>query len=340
MSSQAEILRRKASILPARGEGCRPRPELAGALTLLAAATAASLALAIAFPYLPLLSMTVQVAPHLGGLLVLLAGALLTLRRPLRAALAGASGLAALAYVVAQVLPVMAPAPQEPGQALLKLVSFNVLGTNPNGEAIASYLASTGADVAFVLEAAPLFDALPRLSAVFPYRVGCDSRGACDSLLLSRHPLDAVSVRDLSHFSPDRDLEARVAIDGRTVTLLDVHLTKPYFDAAEEGEIAALVRQVRKIDGPVVVAGDFNAAPWSPPLVTLTREAGLRFGPRLVSTWPVLAGGAGVPIDHVLTGGPAEIVQLGALPSAFGSNHRGLVAEIGLGSAPRGTARP
>ena len=241
--------------------------EIAGTATAGALALIMATALGIAFPYAPLFPMAFQVAPFLAVIQLILALVLAVFRRPVRAILTGISAVALVVYLIALVTPAMATATGDGGAAdQMKLISFNILGTNPNGAEVATFLVDADADVVFVLEAEPIFDHLRQLRRAYPYQVGCEKRNACDSLILSRHPLSNVSVRSLSHFSPNRSIMATIEIGGRSLTLLNVHVTKPYSDAAEEEEIAALAASVRKIEGTLVVAGDFNAAPWSPPL--------------------------------------------------------------------------
>ena len=48
------------------------------------------------------------------------------------------------------------------------------------------------------------------------------------------------------------------------------------------------------------------------------------------ATWPVEAGALGVPIDNLLTRSGAVIESIATLPDTFGSNHRGLRAQVAI----------
>jgi endonuclease/exonuclease/phosphatase (EEP) superfamily protein YafD len=111
------------------------------------------------------------------------------------------------------------------------------------------------------------------------------------------------------------------------VNLVAAHLVKPYFDSAAVAEAQELERILNRLDGPLLLAGDFNAAPWSDTIEHLTRAANLLTGPSYPATWPVFLGPLGVPIDNVFTRQPLIIDDIDAL-DAMGSNHRGLVADI------------
>src|SRR5690606_5635313 len=97
-------------------------------------------------------------------------------------------------------------------------------------------------------------------------------------------------------------------------------------------EVAAISRVLNAIEGPVVLAGDFNAAPWTAPLRQLGQQQQLASGPWPPATWPVRLGPLGVPIDNMFTRGGAQLLSLRAGDN-IGSNHRPLWAEIGLYAA-------
>ncbi|WP_172123620.1 MULTISPECIES: endonuclease/exonuclease/phosphatase family protein [unclassified Devosia] len=213
----------------------------------------------------------------------------------------------------------------------VELVSFNILNNNTeNGPAIAGMLAASSADVAFTLESAPLFPELGALAAVYPYRIGCEQELTCDLTMFSRTPLEDVQTLSLSNFSQQRVITARTRIGGEAVTLVAVHLTKPYFDMQSEAELRRLRDILEAVEGPAIIAGDFNAAPWSYAINRLVRGSQLQVAPFYPSTWPPEFGPLGVPIDNVFTRGNAVVESLAALPETFGSNHRGLRARIGI----------
>jgi endonuclease/exonuclease/phosphatase (EEP) superfamily protein YafD len=216
-------------------------------------------------------------------------------------------------------------APHEP---FLRLVSFNVLhGNTANGEAIADMVKASGADVVVLLEAGPVFPHLDSLRQEYAGHAGCEAERACDLLLLSRTPLTGIEKRSLGYFYRDRLITAQTRIGGVVVNLVAAHLVKPYFDSAAVVEAQELERILGRLEGPLLLAGDFNAAPWSDTIEGLTREADLLAGPSYPATWPVFLGPLGVPIDNIFTRRPLVIDKVEAL-EAMGSNHRGLAADI------------
>jgi endonuclease/exonuclease/phosphatase (EEP) superfamily protein YafD len=78
---------------------------------------------------------------------------------------------------------------------------------------------------------------------------------------------------------------------------------------------------VRRVDGPLVVAGDFNATPWSLHLATFERLTGLTRLTGLPS-WP--ARGLGLPqvaIDHIFVSSGMRPLGSATTLDASGSDH-------------------
>ncbi len=215
--------------------------------------------------------------------------------------------------------------------ASVQLLSFNVLSSNPRGAEIVDYMAATGADFVFTMESNAIVSELNRIQTILPYRAGCSPDGRdCDTMVFSRTPLTDIRVLTIGPFRRLRLIVARTEIGGQGVTLVATHLTKPYFDEAAFVELRQIRRVLRDISGPVILAGDFNAAAWSESVAWFVAEAGLIPPPVYPATWPVRFGGLGVPIDNIFTRGAARIETIRSTPDALGSNHRGLLATIGL----------
>lgn len=216
----------------------------------------------------------------------------------------------------------------QPATAAFRLLSFNVLDKNVAGApAIAEYILGSGADVVVTFESNPLFAQLQRLATGYPYRFGCDDAQNCDALILSKTPLTDAHVLTLGELWVKRSARAVVTVDGQAVTVVATHLIKPYFDGSAEREVNGLIKLLSSLPGPVVVAGDFNAAPWSDNVARLVSEAGLLPAPTHPPTWPVELGPLAVPIDNVFSRAPLLITSIQSTPP-LGSNHRGLMTEL------------
>jgi endonuclease/exonuclease/phosphatase (EEP) superfamily protein YafD len=214
---------------------------------------------------------------------------------------------------------------------LLKVLSFNILNDNyRNGPRIAEFVKSSGADVVMIMEASPLFEQLSNIAAVYPNRLGCDEEQTCDLMLLSKTPLINAQFHNLGPTWRNRLITAQTAVGGQAINVVAAHMVKPYFDWAAVGEARVLRRTIDELKGPVLLAGDFNAAPWSDNIYALVNAADLITGPIYPATWPVELGPAGVPIDNIFTRSGLFIENVHALDDAMGSNHRGLMANVSL----------
>ncbi len=128
---------------------------------------------------------------------------------------------------------------------------------------------------------------------------------------------------------------AKTTINGQDVTLVAIHLSKPYFDEAAWVELRQAGYFLQGIKGPVVLTGDFNAAAWSGTVADFVANNALVPPPRFPATWPVRLGPLGVPIDNMFSRDGALIESIDALDSSIGSNHRVSLAQIAIMPPPR-----
>ena len=219
--------------------------------------------------------------------------------------------------------------PAEDAPRLFRLMSFNIEIDNwINNERIADAVLASGADVVDLMEAVPLFPQLPRLTQIYPYRIGCDTIEVCDTLVLSKRPFTHYEIHDLGNLWKRRLVSASIDFDGTSVDFLFAHLTKPYFDDFQIEELADLKTIMQAHTGPLVVTGDFNSAILAPSIQQLLRGTGLTTAFPEPTTWPVAAGPFGISIDHIFARPPLLIRSTSRLEDSFGSNHYGLVSDF------------
>ncbi|MHC0054871.1 endonuclease/exonuclease/phosphatase family protein [Actibacterium sp. D379-3] len=253
-------------------------------------------------------------------------------------ALLGARGsaLALVAMVVLATTPVVirhlgyAQAVDHDAKSDMRVIFFNVLGDNSeNAARIADALIAAGPDIAVIAESEALATELERLKAAFPFTIGCSE--GCELLILSRLPLKESRLTGLSRLPGQRFARLTVTSEsGKSLTLIAAHLLKPWFDGFAEDERNILISRLARIEGPVVVTGDFNATPWSRTVTEVLSSRGLA-PPRVpVGSWPARLGRFGLPIDQMLVKGGARLTRLEPFGGDLGSNHRGLLAEIAL----------
>ncbi len=217
-------------------------------------------------------------------------------------------------------------------QPLLRLMSFNIENDNfENSTRTADAVLASGADLVNILEAAPLKAEIGRLSETYPYHIGCGSgTDGCDTLVLSKRPFIGQSVSSLGGLWPNRLVQVSIDMDGTPVHFASVHLTKPYFDDFQVDELSDLRGAVEAVDGPLILAGDFNSAIIDPHIQRFVSNAGLNTVFPEPATWPTKAGHLGIAIDHVLARPPLRLLSVSQIADNAGSNHFGLMAEIAI----------
>lgn len=289
----------------------------------------------------PMARMTESVAPHIAVITILLGltivvlggrsfGLILSL-----VALVGLGGVAQRHW--ARSTPIDPTA-----DPIVSVLWYNMLHSNPvpPSDLIAA-LEESPADVILLTEATPLQDSHEALSKIFPVIQGCEGR-RCDIMILARDP--GIQARLQVMPSTGTERMGVVTLDlprGEVLTIVGVHLLKPWFYGLSASDQWMVVHQSKIAKGPLVVVGDFNAAPWSKRLreiITPCELEAMRFP---IPTWPARAKGLGVPIDLILTRGGAALRDVTPWGGAqLGSNHRGLLFEIGDQPGGVGSARP
>jgi endonuclease/exonuclease/phosphatase (EEP) superfamily protein YafD len=226
---------------------------------------------------------------------------------------------------------VQAPNKQANSGPVIHMLDLNIMGDNSraNGKSIADYMISSGADVIFIQESAPIGPDIDRIKVVYPYRLGCGAQTiTCDQSLWSKYPLEAAKVQTASPVYRDRLMHAMIDFGGTKVTFINAHLTKPYFDIFHVLELKQISNIANQQQGPLVLAGDFNASILTPDVRWFLGWTRLRTAEREPQTWPVGAPQIGMAIDHLLVRDGLYIKSLERVPDARGSNHYGLKAEI------------
>lgn len=214
----------------------------------------------------------------------------------------------------------------------IKVLSFNVLASQ-NGRDAADFIISQAPDIAVIMETPGVEPYLAEIARVLPYRLGCEQSQTCDLTIFSRTPLTSAKMSLMPPFHRERLAVVSTVIDGVPLSVVGIHLSKPYFDGAASHETLVAGRTVNKVEGRVIVAGDFNAAAWSDQLIAFSEGTNLVPPPTHPGTWPVEAGDLGVPIDNMFTRGDVLIDSIYAPADSYGSNHRALVARVSLRAA-------
>lgn len=217
---------------------------------------------------------------------------------------------------------VAAPAGSAP---MLRLYQQNMLLSRGDSQAWRAHVASVAPDVLTLQEVSvPNRQVLAAMQAEYPHQHLCPIGHHLGEAVLSRHPMVAGSG---FCSNPDGISGVQILTAEGPVWVVSLHVSWPWpFPQAEQ--ISGVLPYLQRLEGPVVVAGDFNAVAWSH---TVHRVAGAIGGHR-VGPWgrsfnlPKL--GMPIGIDHVLTTHP-DGARLEIQPK-LGSDHHGVLVDLSL----------
>ena len=251
---------------------------------------------------------------------------------------AGAAAVAAvhLLAVVQAGAPAIASRPAAGPE--LRVMVHNVFVLNEDVDALAAQVREQDPDLLVLVElTGETSDALAERGAYdgLPYGLDTTDRGE-GVLLRSRHPLTRQDVLVLGdRRMPTAVLRAPGAAD---VRLVGVHVAAPLGSRLplwHEG-LEGLADVARDADGPVVLAGDFNAdtahRPFADLLGTGLVDAHDAVDRRWARTWPAWPLPRLLLLDHVLVGEDVEVRSVDE-GEAAGSDHLAVVADLRLPAA-------
>ena len=217
----------------------------------------------------------------------------------------------------------------------LRVVTANVLMSNGQWPALMEDVRAQAPDVIVFEELTrDLDEVLPSLAAAYPYRISTET--PCVTLA-SRLPLSEARRLPIAGADRGRDLlMATVEVAGQPVTVVAVHFTPPSSAAAFETnrqQRDVFEDAIASVDGPLVVAGDFNATTFSPTFARLLLGTGLRIegGTRQMESTYAVYGRLGLRIDHVLVRDLGW--TSGEVFTLTGSDHRGVRVDLRLPQA-------
>ncbi|MEI6675537.1 MAG: endonuclease/exonuclease/phosphatase family protein [Verrucomicrobiota bacterium] len=214
----------------------------------------------------------------------------------------------------------------------LRVLSFNVLNTNTRYADTVRWVQASNPDIAFFPEVSHSWVAgLAPLKATLPHTIMHAQTDNFGFAVFSKYPIVAQDLIP-SVILGVAMVQVTLEIDGRRVLFVGVHPASPLSASYTHGRDAALkdlAERLRHEPLPVIVAGDFNATPWSQAMRPLF-EAGLhdtRWGRGFSATWRRDLVLVAIPIDHILTD-PRITTQTRWTGPYLGSDHRGVVADL------------
>jgi endonuclease/exonuclease/phosphatase family metal-dependent hydrolase len=173
----------------------------------------------------------------------------------------------------------------------LRVATFNVEHCEGGIDHLIEFLRAQNADFIFLQEvprqlpgepdpAGRIAKALNNMHLVSASTLKIPAEQACDQIILSRFPLSGARAHSVAKGGWVYAVQATTRDPEHPLCLFSVHTRSTAHLTTEQivqsstarmEQVSALLDVVRKVDGDVLVAGDFNAAPWMPEDYSITR---------------------------------------------------------------------
>jgi len=236
-------------------------------------------------------------------------------------------GLALVNYAALPARAWLRPEPQLEKNPGLTVVWANVWEKDTALERTLDWAKAQDADLILLTEF-PKMDAAAVLPGDYAHRLDSGSdfkKYEIRVVALSRMPIEGGEVRagPGPHIRPW--LTFSVSVDGQRLNLAATHPVPPYTPKmlAERAAQIALLSPAE----PFVIAGDFNATPWTPGYAAIPgkRVGAYLFKPTWFNSLPLL----GLPIDHIMVS-PGLKASVYRVSPGLGSDHRAILARVHL----------
>jgi len=214
----------------------------------------------------------------------------------------------------------------------IKHIQFNMNYRNKNVDTFKAFLKRQNPDIVTLQEVTKSHQAqLETLKEVYPYQRYCAFYPVVGAVaILSRYPFT-----DSTSICVQREglLITEVQIETRKLTVASLHLHWPY-PHEQYQQVKKLKSYLEKLASPVLLSGDFNAAPWSHIVQSITRDIdgkvveGLRWSIELKQQLPYIPN-MKLPIDHLMISKDLIVEKIEATEH-FGSDHYAIVASLRL----------
>ncbi|MGH6763119.1 MAG: endonuclease/exonuclease/phosphatase family protein [Phyllobacterium sp.] len=219
-----------------------------------------------------------------------------------------------------------------------RLLQLNLRFDNSSQADVLRLIGRENADVITLQEvSAEWLPKLKLLESRYPYRLDCAMDQAIGGIsILSRRPFPEAGISLC--FNGDSFAVASIDLGGQTVHIANIHMQWPWPHDQNE-QMGKLISEMVAVPHPLLMAGDFNAVPWSQTIRQLQsftrteRVSGLgpswlhRFLPASAARW------IGLPLDHVLAS--EDIIVRGAeMLAPVGSDHLPIRLRFSLKKKP------
>ncbi len=223
------------------------------------------------------------------------------------------------------------------GGTTFKVYSANINRFNKDLSNLIEDMREIDAEINLLFEVTPQhLEMLKPVIRRFPYHIEFTRVGklGIGVVLLSKFPVLDYRKMILSS-NGNALIESTIVINQKKAVFYALHSQSPLFIsdfAKRKKQFLWLANRISNESLPVIVAGDFNATPFSPIYRKFLRISGLqdtREGFGWQPSWPTFLPFLWIPIDHILVS-PEINVHKRATGSFIGSDHYPVSAELSI----------
>lgn len=210
----------------------------------------------------------------------------------------------------------------------LKVITFNAWWYNRQMDDVERFLKQADADIIVLQEFGRRTLALRKgLEKSHPWQFDCQNMESCDIAIFSRIAWSDTGA--MASRGPQPPLAWASFGSGRNAfTVAGTHFTHPT-EKRQIRQVETLGSWIAGHSKPVILTGDFNAAPWSHAMTRLAQKGGIRLLSGIRPSWPARPGFPLLPIDHILVS--PGIRNLGVESGPYlGSDHLPIIARLGI----------
>ncbi|MEO8884192.1 MAG: endonuclease/exonuclease/phosphatase family protein [Devosia sp.] len=257
--------------------------------------------------------------------------------------------IASALTVVPETMAGMAPRPPLPGdgRTVLKLMTHNLFGLNYDMERVAALIARENPDIIALQEYFPeqrgRLDSLIR--GAYPYSVYCVGGKRANIAIYAKQQfvqtIDGDCTTDFAKAGRTSHILATFTLaGGAKFAVLTTHFEWPLPPERLQKQLPTILAAIKRVTVPLIVAGDFNATPWSYQQRQFAADTGLTRQTHGILTWPMRFWLKGwrdtlpfIPLDQIMSRGDVEVHDLHA-GAATGSDHLPLFMTFSVPTSP------
>lgn len=217
--------------------------------------------------------------------------------------------------------------PAAPAGGTITMMTHNLFGMNYEMEKVVAAIRGEDPDIIVLQEyfGEQATDLHPLLLADYPFFVRCRGGKRANLGLYSRLPFEQVEDGACPNNAYGTTRTAHILAkfqtgNGKPFSVITTHMDWPIPITRQHEQLSALSAVVDKIEGPMILAGDFNSTPWSYALREFVARNGLVRETMNLVTYPLSWYYFGawrdtipfLPLDHVMTRGGIVVHDLHA----------------------------